>query len=233
MLARVLLVSGLVLGLWASAANAAADPYSTSIGLTGAKAGVATELTFSFRGTGRNVEKVETIEIGLAPGTTVNADAFQRTCTLDDHGPFSGAICAQKFRDARIGEGTMTVEMLGMHTVTADAYRVDGAPEGANLVFFFAEGQVFGVGAQSIFGSISLDAEAPPRLRIHGIQAQLHLPFGATAELEKGSFTFAGEPGKSAFTNPIEGSAADWMYETKLTWADGGQSQRVHATPSE
>ena len=192
--------------------------------------GAGTSFTFAFHGTQKSAKKVGEIVIALPPGSGVNASAFRRTCTLEGTGPKSGEVCGSKFRDARVGEGTMTVEMLGMHTVTADAYLVDGAPDGANLLFFFGAGQVFGVGAQSILGTISLAEAEPVRVRIADIQGQLDLPFGATAELEKGSFTFTGESGKHGFRNPAEGSISDWMFEIGLSWSGGKQSQKVRAT---
>lgn len=206
------------------------DPYATSIELSDGAAGAASELTFRFRATGSAVEKVDDIEIGLPEGALVNVPSFRRTCTLEGTGPKSAASCGSKYRDARIGHGNMTVELLGMHTVKADAYRIDATEDGSNLVFFFPEGQVFGVGAQSVLGSVTLDGSTPARLRITNIQNQLDLPFGATAELEKGSFTFSGEPDSPGFTNPEEGQLTTWRFETKLTWADAAQTQRVQAT---
>ncbi len=228
-MARVGFLAVAVVAFWWAHAGAAPDPYATSIILSDGQAGRATELTFSFRATGSTAEKVGMIEIGLAPGAKVDAEAFRRTCTVEGHGPKAGEVCARTFRDARIGHGTMTVEMLGMHAVTADAYRADGGPEGANLVFFFGPGQVFGVGAQSVFGSVTLGTDTPVRIRIMDIQKQLDLPFGATAELESGSFTFAGEPGKPALLNPTDGSVGDWTYDTTLSWDEGKQFQRVRA----
>jgi len=227
-----ILVLVLVACAAASGSAWAGDSYSTSIVLSDDQPGAEAELTFTFRASGGDVEKVGNIEIGLAEGARVNAKAFRRTCTPDGSGPQSAVVCADKYRDARVGEGTMTVEMLGMHTVKADAYRIETTAEGANLVFYFPSGQVFGVGAQSILGSVTLDGSTPGRFRIFDIQKQLDLPFGATAELEKGSFTFSGEPGTSAITNPKEGTALEWWFETKLAWDGGTQSQRVHASAS-
>lgn len=210
----------------------AADSYSTSIVLSDGQPGAGAELTFTFRASDDEVEKVGNIEIGLAEGATINAQAFRRTCSPDGTGPKAAVVCADQYRDARVGEGTMTVEMLGMHTVKADAYRIETTAEGANLVFYFPSGQVFGVGAQSILGSVTLDGSTPGHFRIFDIQKQLDLPFGATAELEKGSFTFSGEPGTPAITNPKKGTTLEWLFETKLAWEGGTQSQRVHASAS-
>ncbi len=206
------------------------DSYSTGILLSDGQPGATTGLTFSFRTAGSPPEKVGEIEIELPTETTVNSGAFEKSCTVDGTGPKAGAVCSQKFRAARIGEGSMTVEMLGMHTVEGDAYRVEEGPDGANLVFFFGAGQVFGVGAQSIFGTITLDGSTPSKIRIHDIQKQLDLPFGATAELEKGSFSLSGPPDSPAFRNPHDGSIVDWMYETRLSWDGGGQTQNVRPT---
>ncbi len=210
-------------------ARGEADPYTTRIELSDPNAGARTEITFSFRAAGEVVEKVDVIEIDLPAGASVDAAAFQRSCPVETHGPEAGRACASSFRDARVGEGEMTVDMLGRHRVSADAYRVEGGPEGANLVFFFPAGQVFGVGAQSIFGSVTLDGSDPARIRISGIQSQLDLPFGATAELEKGRFTFAGEAGTPAFSVPAGVAAANAEFGTVLRWDGGSQRQRVHA----
>ena len=207
-----------------------ADPYATTIRLSDAASGAATTLTFSFRATGKSVEKVGEIEILLAPGTQVNAAAFSKKCKLTATGSKAGEICSKKFQDTRIGTGQMTVDMLGMHTVSAEAYSVEGAPHGANIVFYFASGQVFGVGEQSILGTLALDGQQPVRIRIHDIQKQLDLPLGAKAEAQKGSFTFAGESGKPGFTNPAQGSMESWSYETQLSWDGGHQKQTIHPT---
>lgn len=211
-------------------ARGEADPYTTRIELSDPSAGARTEITFSFRATGEVVEKIDVLEIDLPAGASVDAAAFPRSCRVETQGPEAGKLCATTFRDARVGDGEMTVDMLGRHTVTADAYRVEGGPKGSNLVFFFPPGQVFGVGAQSIFGSVSLDGTDPARIRISGIQNQLDLPFGATAELEKGSFTFAGEAGTPAFSLPVDGTSPDAPFRTVLRWDGGQQRQRVHAT---
>lgn len=210
-------------------ARGEADPYTTRIELSDPGAGARTEITFSFRAAGEVVEKIDVMEIDLPAGASVDAAAFRRSCTVETHGPEAGHACASSFRDARVGEGEMTVDMLGRHTVSADAYRIQGGPEGANLVFFFPADQVFGVGPQSIFGSVTLDGSDPPRIRISEIQSQLALPFGATAELEKGRFTFAGEAGSPAFSMPPGVPAADAEFRTVLRWGGGSQRQRVRA----
>lgn len=230
MILRFTLAVLLVLALPMASRAAGTDPYTTSIVLSDGASGAATTLTFSFRATSQSVEKVGEINIQLAEGTKVNGAAFSKKCRLDTTGSKAGEVCSQKFRDTRIGEGHMTVDMLGVHTVSADAYLVEGGPGGANIVFYFRSGQVFGVGAQSIFGTISLEEQEPTRIRLHDIQKQLDLPLGAKAEVEKGSFTFTGEPGKPAFTNPPDGSLTSWTYKMQLSWPKGGQTQAVRAT---
>lgn len=228
MICRIALTT--VLGLSLAVPAAAVDPYATEVELSNGKAGAPTTLSFSFRASGSALEKLGEMDLRLAEGSRVNPDAFGKKCALTEQGPKAGGVCAEKFEDARVGKGQMTVEMLGMHTVKADAYLVEGGPDGANLLFFFAAGQVFGVGAQSVFGRISLDPGGPATIEIHDIQKQLDLPFGASAELEEGRFTFSGESGKPAFTNPAAGALADWTYTTTLSWSGGTQTQRVRAT---
>ena len=230
MILRCTLAVLLVLALPMVSRAAGPDPYTMSIVLSDGASAAVTTLSFSFRATNQSVEKVGEINIQLAEGTQVNGSALSKKCRLDTTGPKAGEVCAQKFRDTRIGEGQITVDTLGVHTVSAEGYLVDGAPNGANIVFYFHSGQVFGVGAQSIFGTLSLGEQEPVRIRIHDIQKQLDLPLGATAEVEKASFTFAGEPGKPAFTNPPNGSMTSWIYKTELSWPKGGQTQAVHAT---
>ena len=173
------------------------------------------------------------MEIEFPTGAEVNVSSFQKSCRLENHGAASGQVCALRSKDARVGGGQMTVDMLGQHTVKGDAYRVDGGPSGSNLVIFFPSGQVFGVGAQSIFGAVSLDGSSPVRIRIAEIQSQLDLPFGATATLEQGTFTFSGEAGRGAFSMPAAVGPAGWEFQTVLRWNDGSQRQRVRATARE
>jgi hypothetical protein len=210
----------------AAARAAGPDPYATSITLSDGAAGAPASLTFSFRATGSSLEKVAAIDIRLPQGTAVHPDALARTCPVAGTGPKAGAACPTAHSDARVGDGEMTVEMLGMHTVSGDVYAAEGAPAGANLAFFFPAGQVFGVGPQTIFGTLSPDGS---RIQVHDIQAQLDLPFGATAELEKGRVTLSGEGRRDVLSNPTSGSVAAWTWDTRLSWSGGEQTQTVRA----
>lgn len=222
-------VSALVLLASMSQALAASDPYATSIELSNGAPGAPTKITFRFRATSDVVERVNDIEIGLPEGSSVDSAAFRYTCQLEGTGPESGAVCGEQYEEARVGYGTMTVELLGMYSLRAAAYRIVPTTGGENLVFFFPGGQIFGVGPQSIFGSVTLEPSGPARLRMTNIQQQLDLPFGATAELEEGVFAFTGESGSPGFRNPSGGALGDWRFRTELAWGDGRQTQRVHA----
>ena len=205
---------------------AAPDPYVTKVELTDGAAGARSELVFSFRDVGGEPEKLDEIEVRLAEGMRIHPRSLTPVCPVSDHGPAGGRVCADAHPGSRVGSGSITVDLIGVHTVKAEAYRVEGGPDGADVVFFFPSGQIFGIGAQSIWGTL-LDEETPPGIRIEGIQDQLDLPFGATARIAKGRFLFAGTADRPAFRNPTEGVASTWRFETTLVWEGGRQEQRV------
>lgn len=212
----------------AAVAHAGVDPYVTTVELSDVEPTAPSALTLSFRAVRDGAEKLDTIAVTIADGMRPNPEAFAVACPVRDHGSAGAEVCAADHPETRIGSGSITIDLVGVHTVRGEAYRVEGGPEGADIVFFFPAGQVFGIRAQSIWGL--LDEEAtPPALRIPNIQDQLDLPFGATAHIEQGRFTLGGPPGHAAFLNPPEGTPSAWSFGTTLAWAEGEQVQRVRA----
>lgn len=215
----------------ATVAGGEEPAYRTSIALSDSRPGEVTSVTFRFEARGDDYQKLDVVEVDLAPGTGVVARAFATKCVLEEIDSDGGEICPEKFPAAKIGSGKITSSMWGHHTVRGEAYLVDekNTPRGANLLFFFPSGQAIGVGAQSIFASMSLGATSERKMRMEGIQDQLSLPFGMSSRLVEGEFAFTGQGGQPPYTNPTEGSLEQWVFATRLGWSGGAQTQRIHA----
>ncbi|MFP6663176.1 MAG: hypothetical protein VCC00_03120 [Deltaproteobacteria bacterium] len=218
----------------AVAAVAGEDVYTTSISLSDTKPGAAVSVVFRFSAKTDAFEKVDRIEVQMPAGTVVNGDGLSILCYLESTDSDAGEICAKRYASAKLGSGTLTTSSFGRHTVVGDAYVVDtgNTPGGANLVFFFPSGQVFGVGAQTIFGTLEFHGGPRPKMVMENIQDQLSLPFGMTARIISNEFKFVGQAGEPVYRNPEEGDVESWDFAARLTWSGGGQVTTMHAPPA-
>jgi hypothetical protein len=216
------------------AAAADGDLYATSISISDTAPGGPMSVVFKFAAKSDELEKVDRVEVDLPAGTGVNEKAFATRCILEDTDSDGGEICAMKYPGTKIGSGRLTTSSFGRHTVVADVYLVDtkNTPGGANLVFFFPSGQVFGVGAQTIFGRMELGTAAIRTMVMSNIQDQLSLPFGMRARIISSEFELFGQAGEAAYRNPQNGDVASWNFGARLSWSGGGQTTTMHATPA-
>ncbi|MEO2166878.1 MAG: hypothetical protein ABGY42_01930 [bacterium] len=226
-----LIVVAFSLGL-VTAVAAEEEIYATSISISDTKPGAPVSVVFKFAAKDDVFEKVDRVAIDMPVGTTVNRNGLSVLCYLKNTDSDGGEICAKMYSGAKVGSGSMTTSSLGRHTVVADAYLVDtkNTPGGANLAFFFPSGQVFGVGAQTIFGSLKLSSGAALQVVMENIQDQLSLPFGMAARIISNEFEFSGQSGESVYRNPEKGDVESWSFAARLSWSGGGQSTTMHAT---
>ncbi len=196
--------------------------YRVGLSLTDPASGATTGTRFSFTATSDTYEKLDLVEIDLPAGARLNAGAMAVQCRLEEDGTDAGEICAEKFPQAKIGSGVLITSVLGQHTIRGDVYVVapPHAPKGDNLVYFFPAGQIFGASAQTLFGRLVAGPQGSPVMALGNIQDQLSLPFGMSAALVEGTFTFEGQNGKPPFVNPAKGDLSTWSLKVRLGWGD-------------
>jgi len=208
--------------VWPALAIGESPRYRVGLSLTDVAPGATSGTQFSFTATSNTYEKLDLVEIDLPAGTRLNDGAMAARCELAEEGTDAGEICAEKFPQAKIGSGVLITSVLGTHTIRADVYVVasPNAPEGDNLVYFFPGGQIFGASAQTLFGRLVAGPQGSPVMALGNIQDQLSLPFGMSAALVEGTFTFEGQNGKPPFVNPAQGDLSTWSLKVRLGWGD-------------
>jgi len=206
--------------------------YRVGLSLMDTAPGATTGTRFSFTATSDTYEKLDLVEIDLPLGARLDDSAMAVQCQLEEEGTDAGEICPEKYPQAKIGSGIMITSVLGQHTIRGDVYVVapQNAPKGHNLVYFFPGGQIFGASAQTLFGRLVASPQGSPVMALGNIQDQLSLPFGMSAALVEGTFTFEGQNGKPPFVNPAKGKLADWNLEIRLGWGDTVEKTSLQAT---
>jgi hypothetical protein len=205
-----------------AAADGERSRYRVGLSLTDAAPSAKAGTQFSFTATSDTYEKLDLVAIDLPAGAGLNPQAMAVKCQLAETGTDAGSICADKFPQAKIGSGVLITSVLGRHTIRGDVYVVapPNAPEGQNLVYYFPGGQIFGASAQTLFGRLAIGPQGAPVMALGKIQSQLSLPFGMSAALVEGTFTFGGQNGEKPFVNPAQGGPSTWDLEIRLGWDD-------------
>ena len=205
-----------------SSADGERSRYRVGLSLTDAAPSAKTGTQFSFTATSDTYEELDLVAIDLPAGAGLNPQAMAVKCELVETGTDAGSICADKFPQAKIGSGVLITSVLGRHTIRGDVYVVapPNAPEGQNLVYYFPGGQIFGASAQTLFGRLAIGPQGAPVMALGKIQSQLSLPFGMSAALVEGTFTFGGQNGEKPFVNPAQGGPSTWDLEIRLGWDD-------------
>ncbi len=205
-----------------SSADGERSRYRVGLSLTDAAPSAKAGTQFSFTATSDTYEELDLVAIDLPAGAGLNPQAMAVKCQLAETGTDAGSICADKFPQAKIGSGVLITSVLGRHTIRGDVYVVapPNAPEGQNLVYYFPGGQIFGASAQTLFGRLAIGPQGAPVMALGKIQSQLSLPFGMSAALVEGTFTFGGQNGEKPFVNPAQGGPSTWDLEIRLGWDD-------------